>query len=224
MSYRREQPIVTWALLIIIAVVFLLESISPGGSTSVNTLTFFGAKTNYLVQNGDWWRLITPIFLHIGVMHILTNGVTLYFVGTILEPLIGHTRFLAIFLLSGITGNLASFAFGANNAISAGASTSLFGMFAAFLALALVYRENHFLSELGRTFLALIIINLLLDFTLSGVDIWGHIGGAAGGFLLGIAFGLPGIRRPNMVIRIVAVLACIVMSYFLYSKGMVVYG
>lgn len=223
MSYRRDQPFVTWFLLIAIAVVFLLESIS-GGSTNVNTLLTFGAKTNSLVQAGSWWRLITPIFVHIGVLHILTNGVTLYFVGMILEPLIGHVRFLLIFILSGITGNLASFAFGSSNSIAAGASTSLFGMFAAFLALAVIYRENHFLSELGKTFLALIIINLLLDFTAAGIDIWGHIGGALGGFLLGAAFGLPGIKRPNMLIRIGSVLLCLAMSYFMYTKGMVVYG
>lgn len=224
MSYRRQQPFVTWALLIIIAVIFLLESMSPGGSQSVNTLISFGAKTNTLVQTGDWWRLITPIFLHIGVLHILTNGVTLYFVGTILEPLIGHVRFFTIFLLSGITGNLTSFAFGADNTIAAGASTSLFGLFAAFLALAFIYRENNVLRELGKTFAALIIINLLLDFTMSGIDIWGHVGGAVGGFLLGTAFGLPGIKRPNMIIRAVAFLACLVLSYMMYSKGMVVYG
>ena len=224
MSFRHQSPYVTWILLIGIAVMFLLESMSPGGSTNFTTLIYFGAKTNELVQDGDWWRLITPIFLHIGVLHILTNGITLYFVGTILEPLIGHVRFFLIFLLSGITGNLASFAFGASNTIAAGASTSLFGLFAAFLALALVYRENNFLSEIGKTFLALIIVNLILDFSMTGVDIWGHLGGAAGGFLLGIAFGLPGIKRPNIAIRIIAFVACLAMSYFMYTKGMVVYG
>lgn len=223
MSFRRRDPFVTWALLVLIAVVFLLESLA-GGSTNLQTLVNFGAKINYLVQDGDWWRLFTPIFLHIGVLHILTNGVTLYFVGTILEPLIGHVRFLVIFLLSGITGNLASFAFGSANSISAGASTSLFGLFAAFLALALIYRENNFLGQMGKTFLALIIINLLLDFAMTSVDIWGHLGGAVGGFLLGIALGLPGIRRPNMIIRLISLAFCLVISYFMYSKGMAVYG
>ncbi|AKP66739.1 rhomboid family intramembrane serine protease [Companilactobacillus ginsenosidimutans] len=223
MSFRRDSPYVTWILLIGIAVVFLLESLS-GGSQNVDTLIYFGAKINSLVQGGDWWRLITPIFIHIGVIHILTNGFTLYFVGRILEPLIGHTRFFLIFMLSGITGNLASFAFGANNTIAAGASTSLFGLFAAFLALAMIYRENHFLGELGKTFLALILINLALDFSMTGIDIWGHIGGAVGGFLLGIAFGLPGIKRPNIFIRIIAFVACLAVSYFMYTKGMVVYG
>lgn len=223
MSYRRQQPFVTYALLILLAVVFLMESLA-GGSENVSTLIAFGAKINYLVQEGQWWRLITPMFLHIGVLHILMNGVTLYFVGNILEPLIGHVRFFVIFILSGITGNLASFAFGATNSISAGASTSLFGMFAAFLALAVIYRENHFLGEMGKTFLALIILNLLMDLTMTSVDIWGHVGGALGGFLLGTAFGLPGIKRPNIVIRIVAVLACLAVSYWMYSKGMVVYG
>ncbi|MQS88701.1 rhomboid family intramembrane serine protease [Companilactobacillus mishanensis] len=223
MSARQEKPFVTWILLMAIAIMFVLESLS-GGSTSVQTLLALGAKTNFAVQGGDWWRLITPIFLHIGVIHILTNGFTLFYVGSILEPMIGHTRYFVIFMLSGIVGNLASFAFGANNAISDGASTSLFGMFAAFLALALIYKENNFLRELGKTFLALIVINLLMDLTMTGIDIWGHLGGALGGFLLGISLGIPGVKRPNVLIRIASLIVLLVISYYMYTKGMVVYG
>lgn len=152
---KESKSYVTWVLLAVTIGVFIVESL-VGGSQNYQTLLLMGAKTNNLVQAGQWWRLITPIFLHIGIFHIFMNGFTLLYVGQILEPMVGHWRFFVIYILSGIMGNLASFAFGANNVISAGASTSLFGMFAAFLALGLIYRENRFLRELGKSFLATI--------------------------------------------------------------------
>ncbi|KRM15192.1 membrane-associated serine protease [Companilactobacillus nantensis DSM 16982] len=203
--------------------IFLVETLA-GGSQNYRTLLLMGAKTNSLVQAGQWWRLITPIFLHIGIFHIFMNGFTLLYVGQILEPMVGHWRFFVIYMLSGVMGNLASFAFGAENVISAGASTSLFGMFAAFLALGVIYRENRFLRELGKSFLGLIAVNLLMDLTMSGIDIWGHVGGAIGGLLLGYALGLPKISRPKMVFRILAIVLVVVISYYMYAKGMIVYG
>ncbi|MGQ2374308.1 rhomboid family intramembrane serine protease [Companilactobacillus zhachilii] len=220
---RESRAYVTWTLLIITIGVFVIETLS-GGSQNYQTLLLMGAKTNDLVQVGQWWRLITPIFLHIGIFHIFMNGFTLLYVGQILEPMVGHWRFFLIYMLSGIMGNLASFAFGANNAISAGASTSLFGMFAAFLALGVIYRENRFLRELGKSFLGLIAINLLMDLTMSGIDIWGHVGGAIGGLFLGYALGLPKISRPKMIFRILAIVVVVVISYYMYVKGMIVYG
>ncbi|AYE38551.1 rhomboid family intramembrane serine protease [Companilactobacillus zhachilii] len=220
---RESRAYVTWTLLIITIGVFIIETLS-GGSQNYQTLLLMGAKTNDLVQVGQWWRLITPIFLHIGIFHIFMNGFTLLYVGQILEPMVGHWRFFLIYMLSGIMGNLASFAFGANNAISAGASTSLFGMFAAFLALGVIYRENRFLRELGKSFLGLIAINLLMDLTMSGIDIWGHVGGAIGGLFLGYALGLPKISRPKMIFRILAIVVVVVISYYMYVKGMIVYG
>lgn len=220
---RESKAYVTWTLLVITIGVFIVETLS-GGSQNYQTLLLMGAKTNALVQSGQWWRLITPIFLHIGIFHIFMNGFTLLYVGQILEPMVGHWRFFVIYMLSGIMGNLASFAFGANNAISAGASTSLFGMFAAFLALGIIYRENRFLRELGKSFLGLIAINLLMDLTMSGIDIWGHVGGAIGGLFLGYALGLPKISRPKMIFRILAIVIVVVISYYMYVKGMIVYG
>ena len=220
---RENKAYVTWGLLAFTIVVFIAEELA-GGSQNQQVLMEFGAKTNNAIQVGEWWRLVTPIFLHITVFHILMNGFTLLYVGQILEPLIGHWRFFVIYMLSGITGNLASFAFGSSNAISAGASTALFGMFAAFLALGVIYRENRFLRELGKSFLGLIVVNLLMDLTMSGIDIWGHIGGALGGLLLGYAFGLPKISRPKLVYRILALVIVVAISYIMYVKGMIVYG
>ncbi len=217
--YREEEPYVTWFLLALTLAVFVLETLS-GGSTSTSTLVNFGAKFTPLIQDGQWWRLIAPIFLHIGIFHILMNGFTLYIMGKSLEPLMGHVRFFVLYMLSGIVGNLASFAFGSYYTISAGASTSLFGTFAAFLAFALMYRDNPGFLELGKSFLTLIVLNLLISLVGSNFDIWGHIGGIIGGFFLGFALGLPKSNRPKLIIRIVSVIIIIVVSYFMYSRGM----
>lgn len=220
---RQSKAYVTWTLLIITVGVFILETLA-GGSQNIQVLVDFGAKTNALVQDGQWWRLITPMFLHIGIFHIFMNGFTLLYVGQLLEPMIGHWRFFVIYMLSGIVGNLASFAFGANNVVSAGASTSLFGLFAAFLALGLIFRENHFMRELGKSFLGLIVINLIMDLTMTSIDIWGHIGGAIGGLLLGYALSFPKINRPKAIFRVLALVIIVVISYYMYVKGMIVYG
>lgn len=222
-NIKESKAYVTWFLLAVTLAIFIAETLA-GGSQNVAVLINFGAKTNNLVRTGEWWRLITPIFLHIGIFHIFMNGFTLLYVGQILEPMIGHWRFFILYMLSGVMGNLASFAFGADAALSAGASTSLFGLFGAFLALGLIYRENRFMAELGKSFLGLIVVNLLMDLTMSGIDIWGHVGGAVGGILLGYALGLPGIKRPKMIFRILAIAIVVVISYYMYVKGMIVYG
>lgn len=223
MFNRQSNAYVTWTLLILTIGVYLVEVLA-GGSQNSNTLMTMGAMTNVSIQTGDWWRLITPIFLHLSVFHIFMNGFTLLYVGQILEPMIGHWRFLTIYLLSGITGNLASFAFGSDNAISVGASTSIFGLFAAFLALGFIYRENKFMTEIGKSFLGLIVVNLLLDLLMPSINIWGHLGGALGGLFLGYTLGLPGIQRPKMVYRILSLIVLVIISYFMYTKGMIVYG
>ncbi|GEO58119.1 rhomboid family intramembrane serine protease [Companilactobacillus bobalius] len=223
MFNRQSNAYVTWTLLVLTIGVYLVEVLA-GGSQNSNTLMTMGAMTNVSIQTGDWWRLITPIFLHLSVFHIFMNGFTLLYVGQILEPMIGHWRFLTIYLLSGITGNLASFAFGSDNTISVGASTSIFGLFAAFLALGFIYRENRFMTEIGKSFLGLIVVNLLLDLLMPSINIWGHLGGALGGLFLGYTLGLPGIQRPKMIFRILSLVVLVVISYFMYTKGMIVYG
>lgn len=223
MFNRQSNAYVTWTLLVVTIGLYLVEVLS-GGSQNASTLMTLGAMTNSSIQTGDWWRLITPIFLHLSIFHIFMNGFTLLYVGQRLEPMVGHWRFFTIYMLSGITGNLASFAFGDENAISVGASTAIFGMFAAFLSLALIYRENRFMTEVGKSFLGLIVINLLLDLFMPSINIWGHVGGAVGGFFLGYALSLPGIKRPKMIIRILALVVIVAISYYMYARGMVVYG
>ena len=176
-----RKPFVTYILLAIQIILFILMTFM-GGSENSAILLLFGAKFNPLIAAGQYWRLITPIFLHIGVVHLLINSITLYYLGSMVENILGHWRYLLIYLSAGLMGNLFSYQFSAN--ISAGASTSLFGLFAVFLALRNLFPRNRYIQSIGSQYLMIVGINLVLGFLGSGIDIWGHIGGLVGGFLM----------------------------------------
>lgn len=190
MSLRRWQrkPYVTYGLMVVTIFMFFLQTIS-GGSENPLVLVQFGAKVNQLIIFGEWWRLITPVFLHIGFEHILFNGVLIYFLGIQVEDIFGHWRYFLLYILSALAGNVASFAF--NQSISAGASTALFGLFGATLALPKLFPNNYSIKEMSKRFMALIIINLVFGIFSSGIDMAGHIGGIAGGYLLTYALSAP---------------------------------
>lgn len=190
MSLRRWQrkPYVTYGLMVVTIFMFFLQTIS-GGSENPLVLVQFGAKVNQLIIFGEWWRLITPVFLHIGFEHIIFNGVLIYFLGIQVEDIFGHWRYFLLYILSALAGNVASFAF--NQSISAGASTALFGLFGATLALPKLFPNNYSIKEMSKRFMALIIINLVFGIFSSGIDMAGHIGGIAGGYLLTYALSAP---------------------------------
>jgi rhomboid protease GluP len=187
-SYRLplSRPIVTWILLAIILVVFAAETLA-GGSTDIEVLVRLGAKVTPLIADGEYWRLLTSMFLHIGIMHLAFNGYALIVLGTELERLYGPGRFLAIYLFSGLYGSLASYAF--NDSLAAGASGAIFGLIGALAAFFLVHRER--LGAYGRTRLAniafLVAVNLFFGFTQTGIDNLAHIGGLLSGLALGWA-------------------------------------
>lgn len=190
MTIRRWQrkPYVTYGLIGITILMFLLQTLL-GGSQDPFVLYALGAKVNGLIVSGEWWRLITPVFLHIGFQHILLNGLIIYFLGIQVESIIGHWRYFSLYILSAIAGNAASFAF--NQSISAGASTALFGLFGATLVLPKLYPNNYQVKEMSKSFLVLIVINLVFGLFSSGIDMAGHIGGLAGGYLLMYALSSP---------------------------------
>lgn len=177
---------ITPILLILNLLVFLAMEVA-GGSTSSCVLLRFGAKFNYLIAMGQWWRLLTPIFLHIGVVHLLFNEYALWIFGREVERLFGSARFFGIYILSGLYGSWASFALSA--ALSAGASGAIFGIIGALVAFFLRNRERF--GEMGRrqltSLVAVIGFNLFLGFTIPGIDNFGHIGGLISGFLLGFS-------------------------------------
>ena len=114
-----HRPVVTWIMLAGIVLVFLLETLA-GGSTNTQVLVRLGAKVTPLIVQSEYWRLFTSTFLHIGLVHLAFNGYALLLLGTEMERLFAWPRFLAIYLLSGLFGSLASYAL--SDTISAGAS------------------------------------------------------------------------------------------------------
>jgi rhomboid protease GluP len=177
------RPLLVWGLLGINIAMFIVETL-VGGSENSATLVTLGAKVNTLIVMGQYWRLITSMFLHIGIWHIAFNGYALYVLGPEVEAIYGHARLLVIYLLAGVAGNVMSFAFTPN--LSAGASTAIFGLIGTQVAF--FYRQRKVLGAFGQrrlvNIVSIIAINLL--FSLSGaVDIFGHLGGFIGGLELG---------------------------------------
>ncbi|KAA9302121.1 MULTISPECIES: rhomboid family intramembrane serine protease [Aerococcus] len=182
---KQKLPFVSYSLLAIQIIIWLVMT-GLGGSQRADLLILFGAKVNALIAAGQYWRLLTPIFIHIGLTHLLFNSITLYYLGPMVENIVGHWRFLAIYLLSGLMGNLMSYQF--SDAISAGASTALFGLFAFFIVKAYLHPNNPYYEALGRTYKTLIIMNIVLNLLASNVDLAGHLGGALGGLLASFIF------------------------------------
>lgn len=179
-----SQPRVTFALLIINLTVWLAMTLA-GGSTDPDVLIRFGAKANPLIADGQVWRLLASMFLHIGLTHLLFNSYALFVFGIEVERLYGSTRFLTIYLLAGLWGSVASFALGP--ALSAGASGAIFGLLGTMLAFFRSNREKF--GKWGRQrLLNLVVIaglNLALGFTVPGIDNLAHLAGLLSGVALG---------------------------------------
>jgi rhomboid protease GluP len=149
------------------------------------------------VAQGESWRLFTAMFLHIGVLHLLSNLYALNALGPMVEGYYGHARFLAIYLLGGLTGSVASYAF--SDASSAGASGAVFALIGATTVYFLRYRENF--GARGRAIIQnmflVIAVNLIFGLSVAFIDNWGHIGGLVGGVV--VAWGLlPRYRLPTV--------------------------
>jgi rhomboid protease GluP len=172
-------PFFTYLFIAVQVVVFLLMELN-GGSTNPYTLIQFGAKYNPLILEGEWWRFFTPIFLHIGFLHLLMNTMALYYLGITVEKIFGRWRFLWIYLFAGFLGSVSSFVFTSN--LSAGASGAIFGCLGALLFFGFKNR-NLFFRTMGMNIIVVVLINLIFGFTVPGIDNSGHIGGLIGGFL-----------------------------------------
>ena len=192
----KESPVTIFLLALSTLVFIAMQVIYFGNATSnqaiFNTGGMYGAYVSLFPS--QLWRLVTPIFVHIGWEHFFFNALTLYFVGQIAEQIWGHHKFLALYVLSGIVGNIFTLFF-TPNVIAAGASTSLFGVFAAIMV-AGYFGRNPYLKELGRNYQALIIVNLIFNLFTPSIGIAGHIGGLVGGVLCAIF--LPTLVEKNM--------------------------
>jgi rhomboid protease GluP len=202
---RQSPPHVTRFMLVANVVVFVAMVVygyfnfgTIDGSQDSRVLTVFGAKINELVAIGQVWRLFTAMFLHIGVIHLLFNLYALNALGPLVENYFGHYRFTAIYIIAGLFGSLASYAF--SPVPSAGASGAIFGLAGAITVYFLKYRENF--GARGRAILnnmfLVIGINLVFGLAQPGIDNWGHMGGLIGGALVTVGV-LPRYNRPAVI-------------------------
>ncbi|MEU3547036.1 rhomboid family intramembrane serine protease [Streptomyces longwoodensis] len=131
------------------------------------------------VAEGQWYRLLTSMFLHFGYLHVLSNMLSLWWVGGPLEAALGRVRYLAVYLLSGLAGGALTYVLAAPNQGSVGASGAIFGVFGAFAVL--VRRQRYDM----RPVIALLVINLIITFGWSGIAWQAHVGGLVAGVLIG---------------------------------------
>ncbi|WP_017185834.1 rhomboid family intramembrane serine protease [Alkalibacillus haloalkaliphilus] len=177
----------TYLLILANLFVFALIELN-GSSTDTFHLIEWGAKYNPAIADGDWWRIVSSMFLHIGALHLFMNMLALFFLGDVAEKIYGTKRFLIIYFLAGIFGGMASFA--TNDAVAAGASGAIFGLFGALLFFGLNYRELFF-KTMGTSLLIIIGINIVFGFTVPQIDNGAHLGGLIGGFLAAQIVQLP---------------------------------
>jgi membrane associated rhomboid family serine protease len=222
--FSRATP-ATFALLIINVAVFVLMMVSSGNSEEPSTLIAFGAKTNELLRRGEWFRLVTPIFIHAGWAHLLFNSYALWVVGTQVEKLYGSARFLLIYLLAGVGGVAGSY-FGqavfrkAVDAPSVGASGAIFGLFGVMAVFGFRYRHElppTIRRVLGAGVLPVIVINLFIGFSFPFIDNAAHIGGLLTGAALTllIPYIAPGRERVSKLgLLIIALCAAVIIYCF----------
>lgn len=185
--FKRKKPYVTLGIILINFIMFLLMYLFGKGSTDGYTLINFGALYKPLILKGEYFRLVTTAFLHIGVIHLLVNSYSLYVIGSQLESFLGRFKFLFVYLISALCGSLMSIVF--SSGISAGASGAIFGLLGSLLYFGYNYRA--FLGNVLKSqIIPLIILNLGLGFMISGIDNAAHIGGLIGGILATITVGL----------------------------------
>ncbi|HET6261060.1 MAG TPA: rhomboid family intramembrane serine protease [Chloroflexia bacterium] len=191
-----ERPLWTGLLLASMIVVFALTtllsgnlSILPLASEPADPITIWGAKRNeWVVFDFQWWRLFTVMFLHAGLLHMVTNGYALFIIGNEVEGLFGRARFLAIFFISGLAGSVASVAVSPFNQWGVGASGAIFGLIGA-LGVYFGLHRTLFGARGNIQFWNIILIVVInLGFGFSGIlpiDNSAHLGGLVGGALVG---------------------------------------
>lgn len=204
----------TYLLIAMNVIVFLIMTFN-GGTTNTENLIAFGAKFNpAMIMDGEWWRIVTSMFIHIGFLHLFMNMLALYYLGNVIERIYGSTRFMIIYFLGGIGGGLSSFAFTTN--VSAGASGAIFGLFGAILFFGLFYKTLFF-KTMGYNILFLIGFNVLIGFTVPMIDNAAHLGGLLGGFIASAIVHLP--YKKSWVIRLGSIIV-----YFVLFTGLTFYG
>ena len=222
---RRRSVIrpvsVTGGILALNVGVFALNALL-GLTGRQETLLEAGAMVPLLVAGGEWWRLLTAIFLHIGILHLAFNSLALLVFGGLIEEAFGPLRMIAVYLVTGFAASVTSYTLGSPIVAAAGASGAIFGLLGAWLAYNLRRRSLSLARANVQSALFLIGINLVFGFTVPGIDNLAHIGGLVSGVAAGFAaegFGRKATRSASMVGGLAAIaIAAVVLAVWRSSQ------
>ncbi len=181
------RPIVTYVLLVVLVLVFVADYYLLTDSLGRRIVYAYGAQANEYVAAGQYWRLLTSVFLHAGITHLAFNGYALFVLGRDIEGIYGSLWFTVLYFLSGLAGSVAWYVLG-DPVPSLGASGAIFGLFGAEAAFFL--RNREMFGQLGRqrlrSIVMLLVINLVIGFAIPNINYIAHLGGLAAGFLVGL--------------------------------------
>ena len=207
---RLRAPRSVTNVLIAANVAMFVVELALGGAT-IGVLVQLGAIFPQRVAEGEYWRLLTSMFLHVGYVHLALNMVTLYIFGGVLERVVGSLRFAALYLVTGFVGSAVSFTFGGPLRIAAGASGAIFGLLGAWLAYNWRRRRLSAAAQ-GNLQVVLILLgaNLVLGVVMPGIDNAAHLGGLAAGIVAGLVaegWGRGRVRAASIAVGLTALAA-----------------
>lgn len=175
---KTTSPTVTYAIMGVTVFVYLIQMFTQQ-FYGQDLAALYGMKINTAIYAGQFYRLLTPMLLHGSLLHLGFNMYALFVIGTRLERVMGHGRFIVLYVVAGFAGNVMSFLF--QPAPSLGASTAIFGILAAEAVF--IYQNRQYVANARNmltNIIGLLAINLLLGFS-GQIDNWGHLGGLLGG-------------------------------------------
>lgn len=186
---EKSVPAITYSIIAINVVIFLISSIFSNSilNSTGEALIKLGALFSPLIKEGEYFRFITCMFLHGGLIHIAFNMYFLYSLGPVMEKVYGKLKFLIIYFVSGVASSLLSYAFSSPNSVSVGASGAIFGL----LGAALIYgykMKKRIGKEFYTNILSAIVVNLIIGLSMPHIDNYAHIGGLIGGVIVSIIF------------------------------------
>lgn len=179
---KAERPIITYVLIGVNVLAYILTAYLSGNivDSNINVLIFLGAKVNQLIDQGEYYRFITCMFLHGGIIHIALNMYALNSLGPLVEKIYGRTKYVFIYFLAGILSSIFSYIF--STSVSIGASGAIFGLLGAALVFA-VKMKNSVGKGFMMNIVSVIAINLVIGLSIPNVDNFGHMGGLIGGVI-----------------------------------------
>ena len=183
-----QRPLITMSIIainvIMYAVTAYLSFVYARGSvfdSDTRVLILLGAKVNELIAQGEYFRLITCMFLHGGLVHLGVNMYSLYAMGPTVEKIYGKAKYVVIYFVAGICSSMLSYIL--SPSISIGASGAIFGLLGAMLVFA-IKSKGKTGSGFIKSILSVIFMNIFIGMTLPGIDNFGHIGGLLGGMII----------------------------------------